>query len=211
MQLENSFEVSVPSEAAWKLLTDVPAVLPCMPGAELLEILDDDRWRARLQVRLGPISLQFMADLKREATDLGALARDVIRHVEGLRGRVVHIEAPSVMAELDPGKVERIVENLLANAVRHTPPGTPIWVRVRAEEGGALICVEDVGPGVPEDQRATIFEPFRQGGVGDAHRPGVGVGLSLVARFAELHGGRAWVEDRPGGGASFRVLLPGQG
>jgi len=78
MQLENSFEVSVPSEAAWKLLTDVPAVLPCMPGAELLEILDDDRWRARLQVRLGPISLQFMADLKREATDLSA-RRAVLR------------------------------------------------------------------------------------------------------------------------------------
>jgi signal transduction histidine kinase len=57
--------------------------------------------------------------------------------------------------------------------------------------------------------RQAIFEPFRQGDGPKSHSPGVGVGLSLVARFAELHGGRAWVEDRPGGGASFRVLLPG--
>jgi signal transduction histidine kinase len=53
-----------------------------------------------------------------------------------------------------------------------------------------------------------VFEPFRQGPTESVHAPGVGVGLSLVARFAELHGGRAWVEDRPGGGASFRVFLP---
>jgi hypothetical protein len=52
-----------------------------------------------------------------------------------------------------------------------------------------------------------VFEPFRQGPDAPTHSPGVGVGLSLVARFAELHGGRAWVEERIGGGAAFRVLL----
>ena len=74
---------------------------------------------------------------------------------------------------------------------------------------GVLIMVEDDGPGVPEDLRTTIFEPFRQGPAAPSHSPGTGIGLSLVARFAELHGGRAWVEERPGGGASFRVFLPG--
>jgi K+-sensing histidine kinase KdpD len=54
-----------------------------------------------------------------------------------------------------------------------------------------------------------IFEPFRQGPTSSAHSPGTGIGLSLVAMFAELHGGRAWIEDREGGGASFRVFLPG--
>jgi uncharacterized protein len=72
MQLENSFEVAVPSETAWELLNDVPAVLPCMPGAELLEVIDADRWKARLQVRLGPISLQFLADVTRKPTDVAA-------------------------------------------------------------------------------------------------------------------------------------------
>lgn len=70
MQLENCFEVAVPPDTAWNLLTDVPAVLPCMPGAELLEVVDRDRWKARLHVRLGPISLQFLADLSLETTDL---------------------------------------------------------------------------------------------------------------------------------------------
>jgi signal transduction histidine kinase len=70
-----------------------------------------------------------------------------------------------------------------------------------------LITVEDAGAGVPPALRAPLFEPFRQGPQVPAHAPGVGIGLTLVARFAELHGGRAWVEERPGGGASFRVLL----
>ena len=71
-----------------------------------------------------------------------------------------------------------------------------------------LIAVEDAGGGVPPELRAALFEPFRQGPEAPAHTPGVGIGLTLVARFAELHGGRAWVEERPGGGSSFRVLLP---
>jgi carbon monoxide dehydrogenase subunit G len=70
MQLENRFDVAASPEAAWTLLNDVPAVLPCMPGAELVEVVDPDRWKARLQVRLGPISLQFLADLSRETTEL---------------------------------------------------------------------------------------------------------------------------------------------
>jgi two-component system sensor histidine kinase MtrB len=61
---------------------------------------------------------------------------------------------------------------------------------------------------VAEEERDRIFQPFRQGSDAPRHSPGVGVGLTLVARFAELHGGRAWVEERPGGGASFRVFLP---
>jgi uncharacterized protein len=70
MQLENRFDVAASPEAAWTLLNDVPAVLPCMPGAELLEVVDPDTWKARLQVRLGPISLQFLADLSRETAEL---------------------------------------------------------------------------------------------------------------------------------------------
>jgi signal transduction histidine kinase len=104
--------------------------------------------------------------------------------------------------------VERIVENLLANADRHTPPATPVWIRTSRHDQGVLITVEDAGAGIPLRLRAAVFEPFRQGPEHLRHAPGVGIGLTLVARFAELHGGRAWVEDRPGGGSSFRVLLP---
>jgi signal transduction histidine kinase len=68
--------------------------------------------------------------------------------------------------------------------------------------------VEDEGPGIPDTLKEEVFQPFRQGPNRSPHSPGTGIGLSLVARFAELHGGRAWVEDRPGGGSSFRVYLP---
>ena len=119
------------------------------------------------------------------------------------------VDAPALVVALDAPKVERIVENLITNALRHTPNGARVWVAAAATDGGALIRVEDEGPGIPEDLRDEIFEPFRQGPSISPHAPGVGVGLSLVSRFAELHGGRAWVEDRAGGGAAFRVYLPG--
>ncbi len=96
----------------------------------------------------------------------------------------------------------------MSNAIRHTPPGTPVTVRVRYDDDGALLSVEDEGPGLPSELKPVIFEPFRQG-AGALDRGGVGIGLSLVQRFARLHGGDAWVEDRPHGGTAFRVFLPG--
>jgi PAS domain S-box-containing protein len=141
--------------------------------------------------------------------DVGSLASGTLRAMEITPERRVAVETEGVELEVDAAKVERIVENLLTNAIRHTPAGGTIWLSVRAHDNGALIVVEDDGPGVPPDLRTTIFEPFRQGPARSSQTPGTGIGLSLVGRFAELHGGRAWVEDRPGGGASFRVFLPG--
>jgi PAS domain S-box-containing protein len=139
--------------------------------------------------------------------DVGSVVARVVDESDIVIGRDVHVETESVLARLDETKIERIVENLLANAVRHTPPEARIWVSTRRDAGGALIAVEDEGPGVPVEQRREIFQPFRQAATPD-HSPGVGIGLALVARFAELHGGHAWVQDREGGGASFRVWLP---
>jgi signal transduction histidine kinase len=153
----------------------------------------------------------------RQEVELAALARQVVDEVDA-GGHAVSLSGGPVYAEVDAAKVERIVENLLTNAIRHTPPGTRVWVRVEAVDGTASIVVEDDGPGVGAEQREAIFEPFQRGGVGDGHgngngsnasnAPGMGIGLSLVAKFAELHGGRAWVQEREGGGASFRVVLP---
>jgi signal transduction histidine kinase/putative methionine-R-sulfoxide reductase with GAF domain len=163
----------------------------------LSDLLDLDR------LQRGIVSPQ------RRLTDLGTLVRQTVEDSDLLRGHPVELDTPTVEISIDAAKVERIVENLLANAARHTRPGTRIWLRVAAVEEGALLTVEDEGTGVPPELRQAIFEPFRQGDGPKSHSPGVGVGLSLVARFAELHGGRAWVEDREGGGASFKVLLPG--
>jgi signal transduction histidine kinase len=132
-----------------------------------------------------------------------------VESLDALAGRDIVTKTEPVVIGVDPAKTERIVENLLINAARHTSAERRIWLRVRPHDAGVLIVVEDEGPGVPEELRAAIFEPFRQGPSASPHSPGTGIGLSLVARFTELHEGRAWVEEREGGGASFRVYLPG--
>jgi PAS domain S-box-containing protein len=151
-----------------------------------------------------------MVELRREPVDLARLVAGVVTEARDdlLEARPVRLELASVQVVADAAKVERIVENLLANAARHTDPGTPIWVRVEPRGRGALLCVDDAGPGIPAEQRESIFQPFQRGLGGATYAPGSGVGLALVAQFASLHDGRAWVEDRAGGGASFRVLLP---
>ena len=157
------------------------------------DLLDLDRLqRGGLAARLRPL-------------DLGKLVRQLVTRTEAVTERRLQLDTGPVHVSADPTMVERIVENLLANAVKHTPGDSRIWVRVERTDEGALIAVEDDGPGIPQHERQRIFEPFVQGpGAGPG---GAGVGLALVAKFAELHDGRAWVQERGGGGASFRVLL----
>ncbi len=162
----------------------------------LKDLLDIDR------LSRGIVAPQY------RTVDLAALAHRTIESLEPLADRAVVADLEPLMITADPAKVERILENLLMNAVRHTTADRTIWLRIDPEDGGALISVEDEGTGVPHELKKAIFEPFRQGPIMSPHAPGTGIGLSLVARFAELHGGRAWVEDREGGGASFRVFLP---
>ena len=117
----------------------------------------------------------------------------------------VELVADTKVATFDPGLAHRIVDNLLSNAARHAPAGTVIRFSLHAVPDGTLIGVDDEGPGVPDDLKEAIFERFERGP--EPGKGGLGVGLYVVHRFAELQGGRAWVEDRPGGGAAFRVLL----
>jgi PAS domain S-box-containing protein len=146
----------------------------------------------------------------RRRVDLGGLVSQIVKDAgsELLGEHPISLEASPVLVAVDAPKVERIVENLLANAARHTQAGTTVWVRVEACAGGGLIVVEDAGPGVPAEIRQAIFQPFQQGPSIAAHAPGSGIGLALVAYFAGMHGGQAWVQERPHGGASFRVFLP---
>ena len=164
-------------------------------GQKVTDLLDLDRLT------------RGIVEPKLSDTDVGALVRHLVGETDFLDGQRVTVEAEPVVLAVDASKIEHIVENLLTNAVRHTSPASHIWVRVATEDGGAMIVVEDDGPGVPDDMKEVIFEAFQRGPEA-AETPGTGIGLSLVARFAELHGGRAWVEDRTGGGASFRIFLP---
>jgi carbon monoxide dehydrogenase subunit G len=87
VRLENSFEVTASPEAAWALLMDVPRVIPCMPGAELVETVDDSNWKARMRVKLGPISLTFLTDVKRDEVDEAARRVRLAANAREERGR----------------------------------------------------------------------------------------------------------------------------
>jgi signal transduction histidine kinase len=144
---------------------------------------------------------------QRRPTDVGELARRVVSDTAQLDDHPVRVRADAVMVEVDPSKVERVIENLLVNAARYTPPGTAVLVQITARPDGIDLVVEDDGPGIPDELKDVLFEPFRQGE--DSSGRGMGIGLSLVQRFAELHGGSARIEDAATGGARFVVELPG--
>jgi signal transduction histidine kinase len=163
-------------------------------GQLLSDLLDIDRLR------------RGFVQPSMRATDVGELVHQIAREYSST-GRDIKVEAESAIAEVDAPKVERIVDNLLANAVAYTAVDSEIAIRVENKPEGVLISVDDRGPGVPEEERTAIFEIFNRGS-GSLNVSGTGIGLSLVAQFTALHGGRAWVEDNPGGGASFKVFLP---
>lgn len=115
--------------------------------------------------------------------------------------------SPGGAVALDKLRLERIVGNLLDNARNHA--GGPTRITIDQVDDEVLLAVEDAGPGVPEAERDRIFERFARGGTA-MHRAGTGLGLALVAEHAAALGGRAWVEDRPEGGARFVVALPNE-
>jgi two-component system, OmpR family, sensor kinase len=101
------------------------------------------------------------------------------------------------------------VDNLLANVRAHTPVGTEASVRVWREGREAFVEVADAGPGISEEQAAAVFERFFRADPSRSRETGgAGLGLAIVATILRAHGGRATAAARPGGGASFRVVLP---
>jgi two-component system sensor histidine kinase KdpD len=113
--------------------------------------------------------------------------------------------SPSV--QVDIHQIERVLVNLVENALRYSPPSEPVHVQVSETGTEALVRVIDRGPGITSSEVERIFEPFQRGARNDQVR-GAGLGLSIARGFAEANGGRVWVESRAGQGAAFVLALP---
>ncbi len=115
--------------------------------------------------------------------------------------------AVAVQVEADIAMAERILDNLISNAIRHVPPGGLVALTVTETDGGALVTVADNGPGIEAEEMEHLFEPFYQGS-GNSGGGHAGLGLAIAQRMTELQQGRISVHNRPQGGAEFRVWLP---
>jgi PAS domain S-box-containing protein len=192
-------------------------------ATDLLDGVDDDALHKGL-LRIVD-EADDLSGLLSDLLDLDRFTRGAVRLrdtwvdiAEVVRGEVdrgggddgdVTVQLTRAVVRAEPRRVAQIVANLLRNARQHTPSGTPVWVRTSPVDNGAVILVEDAGPGLPASpDRREIFAPFTRARRNDGTTTGAGIGLSLVTLFAQLHGGRAWAEDRPGGGARFVVFLP---
>jgi signal transduction histidine kinase len=138
-------------------------------------------------------------------------AVDDLRPVAAARRVRVNVDLPPCPAVwADPDKMHQVIANLLANAIKFSPPGGEVVVTAHADvEDRVRLVVEDAGPGIPIDERERVFDKFYQVGRVEGERlPGTGLGLTIARHLIELHGGRIWVEEAPGGGAAFVVQLP---
>jgi signal transduction histidine kinase len=150
-----------------------------------------------------------------QPADLAALARETAAAIAPERGAVRVQAPPELIASADPGRLRQALENLLANALRHSPPGAEVLLSVSAaphpppdatDLSGpcVVLAVTDRGPGVPPEVLPHLFERFARG----RDSTGLGLGLYIARQVAEAHGGALTVETAPRRGASFRLVLP---
>jgi len=150
---------------------------------------------------------------ERTAVDLARVVADSVADA-GLaapaRADDLSLETPgSLVVTGDDGQLRQVAANLVGNAVRHTPEGTPVRVRLAAEEGLAVLTVADEGPGLAPEHAARVFEPFYRADPSRARETGgAGLGLAIVAAIVADHGGTVAVQSAEGEGAKFVVRLP---
>src|SRR5205823_4631009 len=155
-----------------------------------------DRERLRTQAA----QAEALAEGNRMRTALlAAVSHDLRTPLASIKASV------SSLRLADPGLLEQVLANLFSNALRYSPAGRPPELHAFLDGSAVRLEVADHGPGVPDELKERIFEPFER--VGDRH-PGVGLGLAVARGFAEAMGGRIGAFDTPGGGLTVRVTLP---
>lgn len=226
---------SGPSAAAWakadffstavhELKTPLTTISGQMQRARRLMSRDPDRGLAALDLALQQVErmnrlIAGMEDylrLKANALSLEvvtfdlciAVAEAIVRHEHEETARIT-FDRPEVAARVrgDPDRIAQILDNLLNNALKYSPPGAPIDVSVTISGGEAFVRVEDHGVGVPADERSRMFAPyFRTRRTRDI--PGSGLGLHISRRLAHKHGGRLWLDTSGDVGSTFALALP---
>jgi two-component system sensor histidine kinase BaeS len=173
-------------------------------------VLEETRVMARL---LDDLQILSTADagalgLNREPTDLGALADEVVAaFAPAAAAADVALSASSdSLAEIDvdPLRIRQVLENLVANALRHTPAGGTVTIRLSEHEGRLVVAVSDTGSGIPPEQLDSIFDRYAR----SADSGGSGLGLAIAKSLVEAHGGSIQAENAAGHGATIRLLLP---
>ncbi|HEX8977927.1 MAG TPA: HAMP domain-containing sensor histidine kinase [Solirubrobacteraceae bacterium] len=169
----------------------------------------------RMRRLVGDLLLLARADARRvqprRPTDLAQVLLDAASELGPMADRheLTIAAAPAVVDGVSDD-LHRLVLNLLENAVRHTPPGTPISAATEVQDGEAVLIVEDAGPGIPPELRERVFERFVRGGR-DGGR-GSGLGLAIVRAVALSHGGTVEMQSRPDGtGTRFEIRIPTAG
>ena len=148
--------------------------------------------------------------INKTEVDLGALVRQSLQaQCRAFKGReiVVQTDAGCVI-QGDARRIERVVMNLISNAVKYSPPDTRVTLQVRKDDSQAVLTVSDRGPGIAKDDLELLFQPFGRGRSADALAEGSGMGLYVVKQIVAAHDGRIDVQSEPGHGATFRVRLP---
>ncbi len=152
--------------------------------------------------------------LERRPTSIAELAADAVDSFTALAWqRDVTVDAsaePGVAAsQVDARQISRVLANLVDNALRHTPPGGAVSVRVQPAAGGVQVHVADTGAGIAAEDLPHVFERFYRGEKSRSRATGgSGLGLAIARAIIEAHGGRIWVESQPGHGARFVFTLP---
>ena len=147
--------------------------------------------------------------LHREPVELDDLLTSVLARAVSTtdRGRVrLEIVEPSTVSA-EPSRIERVIVNLVQNAIKYSPPGSPIRVRLEAVDGRAVVSVIDAGPGIAPEERVYVFDKYKRAASARA-KEGLGLGLYISRKIIEAHGGEIGVETAPGQGATFFIRLP---
>jgi PAS domain S-box-containing protein len=152
-------------------------------------------------------------ELNPEPTDLGALVRENVslnRTLAAKKDVGIRLEVETLAPlVVDPDKMVQVLNNLINNAVKYSPPGSTVDVRLHPDGQYVHVSVRDRGPGIPEDALDRVFQPFEttKTKAPDGQK-GTGLGLAIAKKIVEGHGGSIWVQSEPGQGATFHVTLP---